>query len=368
MNNNPSSDTQRGPKMIKVFEDGKLWLDNGVQVLCLYGSWEQMGRQWGALTSGNIAKVLDFIDTKTSGGKEGFTRMADEVFSHYPGHLKKFIEAAMETSGFDFRQLKNANCVEWGEPTFNCSGIACWGNYSKGGLVYGRNYDATCYSPIGSTLTVTVFHPSDGPQAFATIGYAGELYCVNGFNESGIFVELNNGMYTTGAEINFGISLSTTELMRLIATARTMDEVDDFFKTTESAAGFLIGVANQEEARCYEWFGNRAHRSDHLTDEGLMVMTNHFVNGEWEFADPSEEACWFSHARRLNLLKFAEKNKGEIDPESLQTLMPTLIENGGPAIPDMSMYHIVAIPERKTLYLDIPGLVSWAEINLKNYF
>lgn len=356
------------PQLVCSFEGGKKWLDNGIEVVCLYGRWEQMGRQWGALTSGNIGKILDFIETKTSGGKEDFIRKADALYSHYPTHLREFLEAAARTSGFSLRQLKNANCVEWGEPTFNCSGIACWGDYASEGLVYGRNYDAVSYAPIGETLTITVFHPSDGPQAFATLGYAGELYCINGFNESGLFVELNNGMPSTGFDINFDISLNTTELMRLIANARTLEDADEFFKTTESAAGFLIGVANTESARCYEWFADRAHRSDIITPDGLMVLTNHFVSREWKFADPAEDSCWKSHARRNNLLEFAEKNKGKIDADALRALMPTRIEEGGPSIEGLSMYHLVIIPERKTLYLDIPGIVNWAEINLGNYF
>lgn len=359
---------QPAPQLVKVFEGGKKWLDNGINVISLYGSWEEMGRQWGALTRENIGRILEFIDSRTAKSKEAFVQKADELFSHYPDYLKYFLEAAVDTSGYNLQQLKEANCVEWGEPTFNCSGIACWGDYSTGSLVYGRNYDAVSYASICDTLTVTVFHPSDGPQAFATIGYAGELYCINGFNESGIFVELNNGMPTTGFDINFDISLSTTELMRLIANARTMDDVDGFFRTTQSAAGFLIGVADSGSARCYEWYSDRAYRSDDSTPEGLMVMTNHFVNRNWEFAEPAEECCWQSHLRRSNLLAYAEKNKGGINADSLQKQLPVLVENGGPTIENLTMYRIVAIPERKTMYLEIPGSVNWAEINLDFYF
>lgn len=364
--------SQRPGRPVMQFEGGSMYEDNGVKVLCLHGDWESMGRQWGALGRGSMCKVLDFIVAGTgrdSSRMDEFERLADDVFSHYPEHLRRFVEAASETSGLSVSQLKVVNALEWGESMFQCSGIACWGAYSDGPLVYGRNYDALSYGALGNEVVVTVFHPADGVQSFATVGYAGELYCVNGFNESGLFIELNNGMASSGHDIDFGKSLNTTELMRLLSDARTLDDADRFFAGTPGASGFLVGVSDGRSARCYEWYGDEMHRSDTLTPEGLMVMNNHFTSPEWDFSDPAEEDCWQSHARRANLIGFAEANKGRIDADAMMAFMRRPVADGGPALIGYERYQIVAVPARKMFYLNIPDAgIPWAEIDLKKYF
>lgn len=354
------------------YDGGTMYVDHGVKVVCLYGDWEQMGRQWGALGRESMQNVLDFINEKTESDTarvESYRQMAEKLYSHYPAYLRTFFEAAAETSGMSLDQLKAVNALEWGERSFMCSGIACWGDYSDGPLVYGRNYDAYSYGELGDEVVVTVFHPSDGTQDFAIVGYAGEIYCVNGFNESGLFVELNNGMASSGYDINFDISISTTELMRLIAEARTLDDADEFFATTESASGFIIGVSDGESARSYEWFGDKAYRSEGGTAEGLMVLNNHFTSPEWDLPDPAEANCWDSHARRANLIAFAEANKGQIDADMLKGLMRVLIADGGPAIEGYERYQMVAVPSEFTFFLNIPDAgISWAEIDLEKYF
>ena len=92
-------------------------------------------------------------------------------------------------------------------------------------------------------MVVRVFHPDDGIAA-ATVSYAGELYCVNGLNAKGIFIELNNGTPSAGTEMNWNICPSTVSLFNLLFEAGNMDDVDSFFKDTQSSLPYIIGVAD----------------------------------------------------------------------------------------------------------------------------
>lgn len=359
------------PARLAEFEGGAQYEDHGLKVVCLYGTWEQMGRQWGALEKEPLRNVLSFIEgkTKSDACAQSFQRTAERVYSHYPQELKAFMTAATETSGLGLDELIAVNAVEWGEGSFRCSGMACWGDYTGGPLVYGRNYDAASYRELRREVTLTVYHPDGGGQAFATLGYAGEVYCVNGFNESGLFVELNNGMPSSGSEVNFDISLSTTELMRLIAEARSMDDVDAFLTRTPSAAGFLIGVSDGQTARCYEWRGDDCHRSDMLTPEGLVVMTNHFNSPEWDLPDPAEENCWQSHARYHNLTAFAQAHKGRMCAELVEEVLRRPIAEGGAKLNDWDMYQFVYLPSEQCFLIHIPGTdIRWEEIRLRRYW
>lgn len=104
-----------------------------MEIVNLFGTWHQMGRQYGDQTREKMLDVLDYID----------------------------------------KTLDGSNAVEYVEETFFCSFMAAWDTFSSGKLVAGRNYDAAHYSEIGRDIIVTIFHPEDGLSA-AIVGYAGE--------------------------------------------------------------------------------------------------------------------------------------------------------------------------------------------------
>ena len=353
---------------LKSDKDGHLYDDDGITVIDLHGDWYQMGRQYGILAKDKIEDILSYLDGKLSGDseKEAAAGITDSLFSIYPDYLKDFFEGVSQTSGLSIERLKLCNAVEYAEGTFHCSALAVWDDFGEGKLVFGRNYDAVSYSEIDRDLVVTVYHPT-GRMAAATIGYAGELYCVNGFNENGIFLELNNGMPSAGNKIHWELCPSTTYLFDLLFDARDLDDVDDFFANTRSFASFIIGVADSNEARSYEWCYDGVKRGDEMTEPGLMVATNHYVHDTWAFRVPSDEESWMSITRRCGLLDRGRKFKGAIGVEKMKEIMSTPLEEGGPFNAN-TRYQIVAVPEDLTLHVNFPYNGKWAEIDMKEYF
>lgn len=348
---------------------GRLYDEGGVAVVDLHGTWQEMGRQYGILVGDRMEEVLDYIDLKLGGDPDrqaSAMATADSLYANYPGFFKEFFDAVSESSGLSLERLKLCNAVEYVEGDFLCSALAVWNGYAKDKLVFGRNYDAVSYSGIERDIIVTVFHPDDGIAA-AIVGYAGEIYCVNGLNASGIFVELNNGMPSAGYGIHWDLCPSTTSLFEILFKARSLDDADDFFKNTRSAISVIIGVADKDEARSYEWCYDGVRRGDPMTDDGMMVCTNHYVNEGWEYTVPSDAQSWNSITRRGNLLEMAEKFKGGIDAVMMKEIMGTSIEEGGPSL-SLTRYRIVCIPEEMTLFINLPVRGIWTEIDLKDYF
>lgn len=349
--------------------NGKIYDDGGITVLDLHGSWYQMGRQYGILAGDRMADVLQYLRGRIGADQErvdSAATIADKLYALYPDHLKEFFSGASETSGLSLEELKLCNASEYVEGVFLCSAMASWEDYGAGKLVFGRNYDAESYSEIDKDLVVTVYHPDGGIPA-ATVGYAGEIYCVNGFNANGIFVELNNGMPSGGWTVHWDVCPSTTTLFEMLFSVRNLDDVDDFFHSTRSFASFIIGVADKDEARSYEWCYDGVRRGDENYDKGLMVSTNHYVNDGWEFPVPGDAGSWNSITRRCNLLDMACRYKGTIDAERMKEIMSTSIEDGGPAH-YLTRYQIVAVPEDMALSVFVPCVGEWVEIDLNKYF
>lgn len=350
-------------------ENGFLYEENGITVVSLYGSWKQMGRQYGTLCNSYLKDVYQFVRVRFSKDEkkalEGL-RVAERLYAHYPHRFKTFFAGMEETSGLNLDELKLINAVEYMEG-FYCSGMAVWGNYAKGPLIYGRNYDGASFAPLYKDVLLTVFHPVDGSLSCATIGYAGEFYCVNGFNEKGLFVELNNAMPSAGYDIHFNRFASTTTLMELLLDADSIAYAEAFFQTEKSFSSFLIGVADSLEARCYEWCTDGIQKGSLDTPNGLMVMTNHYVHREWPYAVPTDSESWYSHTRRNNMLHLAEIHKGKIDVETMCDIMETPMEAGGPQH-TLTLYQIVYEPASMKLHLRIVGGPSWTEIFLQDFF
>lgn len=341
---------------------------NGIDVVSLYGTWEEMGEQYGELAGRHLRHVDEFISGIIDGNgpkRDSIIAVSNKLYSRYPYRFRQFFKGMEKTSGLTMEQLLKINAVEYAEGYF-CSGIAAWGEYASGDLVYGRNYDAMSYAPIGEDVIITVFHPSDGSLATATIGYAGEIYAVNAINEKGVFLELNNGMPSGGFAIDFDRFASTTSLLEVMFDAYDLDYLDAFFKTHRSFASFIIGVADKNEARSYEWCPSGTENASESTPEGLMAQANHYVSPNWTYPVPTDETSWQSITRRCNLIGLAESNKGRIDAETMCRLIATPISEGG-AMQEGTRYQIVFTPATKQLMLRVEKQPEWVEVDLNDF-
>jgi len=334
-----------------------------MKVIHVSGSWLEMGRQYGEQLSEQLRHVYAFLVEKGSTPErmQAIADVAEKLFSRYPEPLRLFLAGVASSSGLSEQQLRLINAVEYAEPVWLCSALAAWGDYANGPLVFGRNYDALSYQSLADDLVVTIFHPT-GLLSVATIGYAGEIYAVNGFNEAGLFVELNNGMPSAGYDIRYDLPASTTTLLMMLFEARTIDDVDRFFRSTQSFSSLLIGVADAHEARSYEWCTAGMQRGDEGPEKGMMAQTNHYVHPAWPYPVPDDEKAWQSLTRRCHLCTLAERYKGQIDLPLMQQIMQTPIAEGGPMFADFTMYQLVVCPADRRLSLRVNPAGEWENI------
>lgn len=355
------------------FEKGSKRRKGAVNIIDLCGTWREMGRQYGALMSeelrdmyerGIVGKLIgeNGLDMETMRGRAG------KFFANYPFKFKEVLRGMAETSDMTFDQLLLVNALELiaGEASFaHCTGIAVWGDYVSGPLVYGRNYDyIPWFRDLSNNLTVAVYHPADGSLATASIGYAGEIFVVNGINEKGIFLELNNGMPSGGALWYDSRVPAVTELFQFLLDCETLDDVESCFQTTKSNFANIIGVADGQTARCYEWPVFEVKRRLSHSRPGLTVLSNHFTEFSWGLPRPDDKTYWMTRTRRQNLLTLAKHLKGSIDNRTMMKMMDTRIDDLG-ATTDMTLYQLVAVPARFELWLKVPGVQEWTEIDMK---
>ena len=354
----------------QVFEQGSKTSLNGISVVDLHGSWYEMGRQYGSLMKKELNEVYLFVETivkHSYGNSEKTKSIITTQTLQTPYRISEFMRGAAETSGLTEFQLQAVNAVERIGGLPRCSAVFCWDEYAAGPLVLGRNYDySAAFVLMKDYVAVTVYHPADGSLAVATIGYVGEIYAVNGFNEKGIFMELNNGKPSANIKSPNVRVTGTTMLLSALFEIDELEDWDLFFNTVNCSSSYIINVADSEKAVSYEWCPIDVKKGGADLPEGLLVSTNYYVNPDWLFAKPSDAASWESLTRRSNLVNLCEADKGKIDALKMHEIINTAFENGG-AMNEFTVYQIVMVPETSTLWLRVVGGTGWTQIDLDGF-
>ncbi len=351
------------------FEQGRKIARGDIKVVDLRGTWREMGRQYGQLMKEELEDVNAFVDLiiEENGNAEKAQAVVDQQAAQTPYRINEFFEGAAETSGLTVEQLQRVNAVERIGGLPKCSVAMAWGDYAASDLVIGRNYDwSDSFILLKDDIAVTVYHPSDGSLATATIGYVGEIYAVNGLNEKGIFLELNNGKPAANIKSPDSRVTGTTMLFECLFETDTLSDLDLFFNTVNCSSSYIINVADEAKGQSFEWCPIGVKHGEGSLPDGLLVSTNYFVNPDWLFATPSDEACWGGLTRRQNLINLCEQHKGAIDEAKMMEIINTTVEEGGAKNP-MTVYQMVVTPKTKTLWLQITGGSAWTQVDLSGF-
>ena len=350
---------------------GSMTRINNISILNLSGTWYEMGRQYGELAKVQLQEVFDFCNRMIE-AKEGNTDRAVSIIGvqveQMPYTIREFFRGAAETSGLTAEQLYVTNAVERMAGLPKCSFAAVWGDYAKGRMVAGRNYDyGKIFAELEDDVLVTVFNPADGSLSTAIVGYAGEIYAVNGMNEAGIFLELNNGKASAPMKAPDERITGTTLLLDVLFEADSLEFLDRYFNTVNCSSSYIINVLDGARARSYEWCPIGVKRAEDDNPEGLLVSTNHYNDPGWELEKPTDESSWQSLARRDNLIRLCEKEKGNVDAEKMQQIISVPVKDGG-ALNELTVYQIVAEPESRTMWVRTVNSPQWAKVDLNSYW
>jgi len=168
------------------FYQGKLYKAGKINVVVLEGTYEEMGRQYGALLkdelNANYNGIMEGLKKMTGVTSKNFYEEVKEIqdegsqyYNTYPEKYKKIVEGLAETSGLGIEKAKFLTSQETYvfaaliamskginiSGAANCSGIAAWKDYTADGrMIFGRNYDL---GPVNHEYaTLVVYNPVDG--------------------------------------------------------------------------------------------------------------------------------------------------------------------------------------------------------------
>ena len=365
-------------KYVAEFEGGKLFKAGAVSVLVLKGNYRQMGRQYGALVKDDLKAMDNTIvevflnnpDEKRRMTGDELNTIAWALFDRYPRRYKEILYGMAETSGLWLNQILLVNALEW-FPKINklsygkCSGIAVWGPYTKGPVIFGRNDDDDPAYLAFARPVVAVFKPNDGSIPAALINYPGVIYNATGINADGLFMELN-----AGNDMGFSLDRTSifTTLFLYLQEYHNLVELDRAMRSTLVDMSSIINVADPTRGYSYECSLWDTKRRDQDA-EGIVAAANAYSHPDWNITplDPKRDPG-SNQLRKGNLLKLSAKYKGTITPEvMMKKIMDVDIKDGG-ATHAGTIFQIVAAPADRKIWVKVPGRVDWTEVPLEPLF
>jgi hypothetical protein len=314
-----------------------------------------------------------------------------------------------------------------GVEPFGCSTLATWGDYTADHqMLFARNFDWTkSLHPFFANRTlVGVFHPNNGDNSMALIGYPGWFFSDTAMNDKGLILEMNSGWYSS---YTMNVTKKTQSYGDLMSDFLfTSNDYNSLYKTvSESTAdiGYVIFgtdgkkiFAAEETAPGmlvpkYVRMRTPASQSHYATDpvnEDVMLASNAFRLRDWDkliglqaipYPYPkTDESSSYPLTRYDNLLSQARSNKGQITLNTMKNIMERSLMHGAEggatgyeALPSMkdaiavTYFSLVAAPDQNgklfNWWLRLPAVANqcvdgskcddslgWVNLDLNRFF
>lgn len=375
---------------IATFEGGYLYKMGNIKAVSLYGSYHDMGREYGQLLHNDLRNFYNEIIKLTVYERKipisTLNQIANDLFQKYPQRFKEILYGMSETSGLSLKQHLIINAFEYyiydsafSKEALNatknkCSAIASWGNYTKdGAMLFGRNYDfGIDITRFKKFITITAFNPVGSGNSVALVTFAGTLNATTDVNNKGIFLELNSASNSASNLHFYNRIPAPINLFAIMTDASDLSQINAEFNSINSDSSFVINVADQNTAYSYEWPPLGVKKIETKTP-GLLVSTNNFTDPTWGTYKPDDDTD-LTLTRRSNLIKLANRHAGKIDITVMQDILDTPIDQGGSTFYVMDKHEIytgfqtIAANENSTIWIKIPNFQNWVSIDLHTLF
>jgi isopenicillin-N N-acyltransferase like protein len=264
---------------------GELKYVDGVPVLTVQGSPEEIGEQIGVLGLKPVKGFPDLIEEAINGfGLKPFRPLlnaaAKGLYAHFPEEHRKEIEAMAKVSGTNRDSLILANTFLDLLKIGACSGFLVEADHSKTqSPLYGRNTDAPVVGDLAD-LSLIIVYRLEGKQPFASFTYPGLLMGTTGMNAAGLCYGVNDVRTSADNASRFDSEGVPTwpRLRRLMETCKTVADGEKLVRADKAVTLGNLLLCDKQGALVLEVTPKSVIARK--PEKGLCSCTNHFRTKE----------------------------------------------------------------------------------------
>ncbi len=260
---------------------GRLTYIQGLPVMFLTGTPEEMGRQQAELIGDVINPLLD--TPRDVVARHGYaqvwplvTAMSRILVNNAPEEYRREIDAFIEAGKLNRDGIYVGNSLVELRRMGGCSAFVVLPERSRTGeVIFGRNFD---FPPFGAPDTyhcVIVVQP-EGKRGFVSIGYPGMIGVISGMNDAGLSIATLDVYESADGAPLFdatGVPLAMT-YRRILEECETIAEAEALLKSVGRTTYMNLAVADRERGVVFEItphsVGVREARG------AALACTNHF--------------------------------------------------------------------------------------------
>ncbi|HEV3260680.1 MAG TPA: C45 family peptidase, partial [Gemmataceae bacterium] len=268
---------EHGPAQLKY--------TNGLPVLVVEGTPEEMGKQLAALTSKPAAQLTRYLKDLLKKQHLDLAwpllvRLSKSMLPQFPPDHLRELEAAAKASGVDRDLLVVANTIFDIKKIAGCSTLVVEAKRSAThGLLFGRNLDFPTLGILQEYNLVTVYRPR-GKHAFASVGFPGIIGCASGINDAGLALAANEIFSCKDGSPRFDPKGTPITLCcrRILEECGTVAEAEKLLRTMKRATMVSLTVCDTKSGAVFEVTPKSVVVRRSV--DGICACTNHFRTKE----------------------------------------------------------------------------------------
>jgi hypothetical protein len=329
---------------------GELRYVNGVPVLIVEGTPEEMGEAVGALAVKPGQRVLDYPADLFKHFYAGtlmapFVTAGKKMAQHFPDDYQRELDAMARGAGVDRNRLIVGNTLFDLKKLFACSALLVDGERSATGRpLLARNLDYPALGYVHDYSLVTAYRPRNAGHAFATVGFPGLLGCLSGMNDAGLALAVLEVFQVKGTKQWFDPSGLPYALCyrRLLEECATINEAKAMLEKMKRVSTTNLVLADKQGIAVLEV--TPQHVLVRRPEQDVCICTNHYCTPELK---PFVPLNMFRTRQRFETLRQATVFIDSFGPRQLQRALHAVY------IEDETLQTMIFEPASLRLHLAI---------------
>jgi hypothetical protein len=267
------------------FGQGELRYRNGLPVLSVAGTPEEMGTQIGKLTAKPMSRLMGYPKqmAKVLGVELAWPvliAMGKGMTPQFPPDHLKELNAAALASGLDRDLGILGNTLPDLTKIGGCSTLYIDAAHSATQEpLLGRNLDYFTGGILQDYSLVTIYHPR-GKHAFASVGFPGLIGVLSGMNDAGLTLATLEVTSAHDGSPKFdprGVPY-TLALRRVLEECSTVAEAEKLLRSIRRTTMNNLSICDRHEGAVFEM--TTKNLVVRRPKEGICICTNHFRTPE----------------------------------------------------------------------------------------
>lgn len=265
---------------------GRLQIIQGLPVLEVQGSPEEMGRQQAALVADAARHLVAYPKELLSViGRQDrwpdFVHMGQAMLPQFPKDHRAELEAFAEKSGCGRDPLVGLNTMlDTYRGGLGCSSLMVDPKRSAtGGPLFGRNLDFVTLGKLYHYSLLTVYRP-ENKHAFASVTFPGLFGCLSGINDAGLALAVHEVYASGDGGPTFDAEGVPYALMsrRVLEECTSVAEARDLIRSMKRTTLLNLAVCDRTGGAVLEITPRQVAFRRGV--DGLCACTNHFRTPE----------------------------------------------------------------------------------------